>query len=150
MKRAVYYGVTLGGCALSVFLFWNRINLTPLSVLPLALIGVMLLQIVLFKGDFSETGFRTAYGSALSEREEKGLLSCITLSMELFLPLLCPFVLFFSSGWKLLSLAVYVLGLVTGSAVWKIRHGGRVKQRLLEEAEEKRRAQEQESMGKKI
>ena len=121
--------------------FYEYINISALSIGPLFLIALMIFQAILFKNEKVENGYRTAYGSNLTADEENKLLSSGSSFLFATIPWMIPFVLFFPTIVKVLSILVYIIGLVGGLILYRIKNKGKIVNRI--DAEEKER-QEQE------
>ena len=99
MIRTIYYIVAVLLNAFAAVFFYRQIHITFLSLVPFLLMLLMLFQGFYFKKSAEEAekgGTSTAYGSDLTESEEKKLFSYNANSLFAFIPLLVPFVLFFS------------------------------------------------------
>ena len=67
----IYYCITIIANIVVAIVFYKNINVTVLSVMPLFLIALMIFQALLFKNEKVENGFRTTYGSNLTEKKEQ-------------------------------------------------------------------------------
>lgn len=59
----IYYCITILANIAAIPIFYEYINISALSIVPLFLIALMIFQALLFKNEKVENGFRTAYGS---------------------------------------------------------------------------------------
>ena len=137
----IYYCITIIANIVAAIVFYKNINVTVLSVMPLFLIALMIFQALLFKNEKVENGFRTTYGSNLTADEENKMLDRGSSFLLATIPWMIPFVLFFPSIVKVISILVYIVGLVGGLILYRIKNKGRIVNRM--DAEEKER-QEQE------
>jgi len=137
----IYYCITFLANIAAIPIFFEYINISALSIVPLFLIALMIFQAPLFKNEKVENGFRTAYGSNLTADEENKLLSSGSSFLFATIPWMIPFVLFFPAIVKVLSILVYIIGLVGGLILYRIKNKGKIVNRI--DAEEKER-QEQE------
>ena len=137
----IYYCITILANIATIPIFYEYINISALSIVPLFLIALMIFQAILFKNEKVENGLRTAYGSNLTADEENKLLSSGSSFLFATIPWMIPFVLFFPAIVKVLSILVYIIGLVGGLILYRIKNKGKIVNRI--NAEEKER-QEQE------
>ena len=121
----IYYCITIIANIAAVIVFSDRINITSISALPLSLIALMIFQALVFKHEKSEEDFRTAYGSNLTPNEERTLLCLNSISLLAAVPFMIPFIVFFSSPVKLISILVYIVGLIGGSVAYRIKNKGK-------------------------
>lgn len=141
LTMIIYYCITIIANIVAAIVFYKNINVTVLSVMPLLLIALMIFQALLFKNEKVENGFRTAYGSNLTADEENKMLDSGSSFLLATIPWMIPFILFFPSIVKVLSILVYFVGLVGGLILYRIKNKGKIVNRI--DAEEKGR-QEQE------
>ena len=137
----IYYCITIIANIVAAIVFYKNINVTVLSVMPLLLIALMIFQALLFKNEKVENGFRTAYGSNLTADEENKMLDSGSSFLLATIPWMIPFILFFPSIVKVLSILIYFVGLVGGLILYRIKNKSKIVNRI--DAEEKER-QEQE------
>ena len=137
----IYYCISILANVAAIPIFYKYINISALSIVPLLLIALMIFQALLFKNEKVENGFRTAYSSNLTADEENKLLSSGSSFLFATIPWMIPFVLFFPAIVKVLSILVYIIGLVGGLILYRIKNKGKIVNRI--NAEEKER-QEQE------
>ena len=71
LTMIIYYCITIIANIVAAIVFYKNINVTVLSVMPLFLIALMIFQALLFKNEKVENGFRTTYGSNLTEKKEQ-------------------------------------------------------------------------------
>ena len=144
----VYYCITIIANIVASIVFYKNINVTVLSVMPLLLIALMIFQALLFKNEKVENGFRTAYGSNLTADEENKLLSSGSSFLFATIPWMIPFVLFFSAIVKVLSILVYIIGLVGGLILYRIKNKGKIVNRINAEEKERQEQEKKEQLGK--
>ena len=137
----IYYCITILANIAAIPIFFEDINISALSIVPLFLIALMIFQALLFKNEKVEIGFRTAYGSNLTADEENKMLDSGSTFLFATIPWMIPFILFFPAIVKVLSILVYIIGLVGGLILYRIKNKGKIVNRI--NAEEKER-QEQE------
>ncbi|MBQ8407877.1 MAG: hypothetical protein IJY39_03345 [Clostridia bacterium] len=143
MKFVVYYCVVLFGCAVSLVLFFEDLNITAMSVVPIFLMGLSIFQVYLFKNEKGEN-----YGSNYNEKEQSDIVRFMSVSMMLSVPLHIPFIFFWQSGYKLLSSAVYLFGLFGGALFFRLQNGRQVSDRLKNETKEAEEQKRREELGK--
>ena len=147
MKRWLY--IVVWGLQLALATaFWEYIQLHLLSLIPLALMAIMLFQAAMFKHTPDTHGMSTAYGSGLCAAEERSMGEVFSLVLSLIAPFCLPFSLFFAPWVKVLSLLLYGGALLGGALLFRLRHGSEVKRRLAREKEELRRQKAREEQGK--
>ena len=75
----IYYCITILANIAAIPIFYEYINISALSIVPLFLIALMIFQALLFKNEKVENGFRTAYGSNLTADEKTNCLVAVHL-----------------------------------------------------------------------
>ena len=151
MIRTIYYIVAVLLNAFAAVFFYRQIHITFLSLVHFLLMLLMLFQGFYFKKSAEEAekvGTSTAYGSDLTESEEKKLFSYNANSLFAFIPLLVPFVLFFPSGFKLLSILVYLFGFVSGSLFYRVRSNKERRRRAKAQKEDLKKQRQREEQGR--
>ena len=144
----IYYCITILANSASIPIFFEYINISALSIVPLFLIALMIFQALLFKNEKVENGFRTAYGSNLTADEENKLLSSGSSFLFATIPWMIPFVLFFPAIVKVLSILVYIIGLVGGLILYRIKNKGKIVNRIDAEEKERQEQEKKEQLGK--
>ena len=148
MKWVIYYIVTLGLNLVGVMVFHDRLNLVFNSVIPLFMIGLSIFQIGYFSKHPHKKDFNTNNNSDLTEGEWARMTSCMISSYLIFIPLMIPFVWFFSAGVKLLSILVFLLAFTGGMIWYRLRHGKDYQTRFAKENKELEEQQKREELGK--
>ena len=144
----IYYYVTVLTNIAAIFIFFKNINITILSIIPIMLISLMIFQAKFFKSERIENGFRTAYGSNLTADEENKMLDSGSSFLLATIPWMIPFVLFFPSIVKVISILVYIIGLVGGLILYRIKNKGRIVNRMDVEEKERQEQEKKEQLGK--
>ena len=144
----IYYYITIISNIVASIVFHKSINVTGLSVMPLFLIALMIFQALIFKNEKVENGFRTAYGSNLTADEENKLLSSGSSFLFATIPWMIPFVLFFPAIVKVLSILVYIIGLVGGLILYRVKNKGKTVNRIDAEEKERQEQEKKEQLGK--
>ena len=126
----------------------KHINMTPVSMVPVSMILLTILQVFLFKDTQEEEGFSTAYGSNINAREHHTMTQYMRFSLMLSLPWQFAFVIFFSNPVKFLSCLWYIVFLVTGGIVFRVKHGKQIKHRHQAQHDELEEQSKREEMGK--
>ena len=144
----IYYCITILANIVAVIVFHKSINISVLSVMPLFLIALMIFQAHIFKNEKVENGFRTAYGSNLNADEENKLLSSSSSFLFATIPWMIPFILFFPSFVKALSVLVYIVGLVGGLILYRIKNKVKIVNRIDAEEKERQEQEKKEQLGK--
>ena len=144
----IYYCITILANIAAIPIFFEYVNISALSIVPLFLIALMIFQALLFKNEKVENGFRTAYGSNLTADEENKLLSSGSSFLFATIPWMIPFVLFFPAIVKVLSILVYIIGLVGGLILYRIKNKGKIVNRINAEEKERQEQEKREQLGK--
>ncbi len=144
----IYYCITIIANIVAAIVFYKNMNVTVLSVMPLLLIALMIIQALLFKNEKVENGFRTAYGSNLTADEENKMLDSGSSFFLATIPWMTPFILFFPSIVKVLSILVYFVGLGGGLILYRIKNKGRIVNRIDAEEKERQEQEKKEQLGR--
>lgn len=148
LTMIIYYCMTIIANIVAAIVFHKSINITGLSVMPLFLIALMIFQALIFKNEKVKNGFRTAYGSNLTADEENKMLGSGSSFLFATIPWMIPFVLFFPSIVKVLSILVYLVGLVGGLILYRIKNKGKIVNRIDAEEKERQEQEKKEQLGK--
>ena len=144
----IYYCITIIANIVAAIVFYKNINVTVLSVMPLFLIALMIFQALLFKNEKVENGFRTTYGSNLTADEENKMLDSGSSFLLATIPWMIPFILFFPSIVKVISILVYIVGLVGGLILYRIKNKDRIVNRMDAEEKERQEQEKKEQLGR--
>jgi hypothetical protein len=132
--------------------FWKNINITTLSIAPIATIIVGIIMALVLKSAASDSTMNdTAYNTSsisLADNETMERNKYMSYSVLMGIPLQIPFVLFFSGGVKLLTIIVFVLSLIVGGVVFKMRRGKSITTRASQISSELEEQKKKEEMGK--
>ena len=148
LTMIIYYCITIIANIVAAIVFYKNINVTVLSVMPLFLIALMIFQALLFKNEKVENGFRTTYGSNLTADEENKMLDSGSSFLLATIPWMIPFILFFPSIVKVISILVYIVGLVGGLILYRIKKKGRIVNRMDAEEKERQEQEKKEQLGR--
>ena len=148
LTMIIYYCITIIANIVAAIVFYKNINVTVLSVMPLFLIALMIFQALLFKNEKVENGFRTTYGSNLTADEENKMLDSGSSFLLATIPWMIPFILFFPSIVKVISILVYIVGLVGGLILYRIKNKGRIVNRMAAEEKERQEQEKKEQLGR--
>lgn len=144
----IYYCVAIFVNVIAACVFYQKINITTMSLLPLFLIALMIFQAIMLKKEKTENGFRTMYGSDLTENEENDLMKSGATFLFATIPWMIPFVIFFPSFVKVFSVIVYIIGFVGGLLLYKIKNKGKIVNRIDAEKKEREEQEKIEQLGK--
>lgn len=144
----VYYSITILANIIAIFIFHKNINISALSIIPLILIALMIFQAYFFKKEKAENGFRTTYGSNLTNDEENNMLNSASTFLLATIPWITPFIFFFPSFVKILSVLVYIVGLIGGLILYRIKNKGKIVDRIDVEEKERQEQEKREQLGK--
>ena len=143
-KFSIYYIVhTVINMALLIA-FRANIIVDFLSVLPVFLIVLMLIQAPMFKVDIhrssvGDTAYSTGNTVRLTDDELEKQYKYMRYSFYGLIPFVFPFIFFFSSYVKLCSIIPYILAYIVGNVIFKVKYGKAIKERLESEKEELRK-----------
>lgn len=144
----IYFCITILANIAAIPIFYKYINISVLSIVPLFLIVLMIFQAHIFKNEKVENGFRTAYGSNLTADEENNLLGNGSSFLFATIPWMIPFIIFFPAIVKVLSILVYIIGLVGGLILYRIKNKGKIVNRIDAEEKEHQEQEKKEQLGK--
>ena len=144
----IYYCITILANIAAIPIFFEYINISALSIVPLFLIALMIFQALHFKNEKVENGFRTAYGSNLTADEENKILDSGSTFLFATIPWMIPFILFFPAIVKVLSILVYIIGLVGGLMLYRIKNKSKIVNRINAEEKERQEQEKKEQLGK--
>ena len=144
----VYYSITILANIIAIFIFHKNINISALSIIPLILIALMIFQAYFFKKEKVENGFRTTYGSNLTNDEEINMLNSASTFLLATIPWIIPFIFFFPSFVKILSVLVYIVGLIGGLILYRIKNKDKIVDRIDVEEKERQEQEKKEELGK--
>ena len=151
-KFSIYYIVhTVINMALLIA-FRANIIVDFLSVVPVFLIVLMLIQAPMFKVDIhrnslGDTAYSTGNTVRLTDDELEKQYKYTRYSFYGLIPFVFPFIFFFSSYAKLFSIIPYILSYVVGNVIFKVKYGKAIKARLELEKEELRKQLQNEELG---
>ena len=148
MKWLVYHVACITVELLCVVMLPQYIRITSLSLVPIAMILLTILQVCLFKDSQQEEGFPTAYGSDLNAHEGNTWTHYMKISLMMSLPWQFAFVMFFHSPVKLLSCLWYALFFAGGGVAFRIKHASRIMQRKQVQHDELEKQRKREELGK--
>ena len=144
----IYYCITILANIAAIFIFHKNINISALSIIPLILIALMIFQAYFFKKEKVENVFRTTYRSNLTDNEENNMLNSASTFLLATIPWITPFIFFFPSFVKILSVLVYIVGLIGGLILYRIKNKGKIVDRIDVEEKERQEQQMKEELGK--
>ncbi len=153
MKKTIYFIVTAVLNIAAMVVFFDRINLVYLSLIPLFLIGVTLWQAMIFSSVRSTQDGRNNYATGntarLTDEETDTLNDFSATCLLIAIPLYVPFIFFFPAGIKLLSIAVYFVACFGGSILFRLSPQGKnMRSRLDKEVSDLKAQQAREELGK--
>ena len=144
----VYYSITILANIIAIFIFHKNINISALSIILLILIALMIFQAYFFKKEKVENGFRTTYRSNLTDNEENNMLNSTSTFLLATIPWMIPFIFFFPSFVKILSVLVYIVGLLGGLILYRTKNKSKIIYRIDVEEKERQEQQMKEELGK--
>ena len=151
-KFSIYYIVHIAINIALLIIFRTNIIIDLLSVLPVFLVALMLIQAPMFKVDIhrssvGDTAYSTGNTVRLTDDELEKQYKYTRYSFYGLIPFVFPFIFFFSSYAKLFSIIPYILSYVVGNVVFKVQYGKAIKARLESEKEELRKQLQKEELG---
>lgn len=144
----IYYCIATIANVVAIIAFYKNINITGLSIVPIFLIALMIFQALMFKHEKVENGFRTKYGSNLTADEENAMQSVGSKFLYATIPWMIPFIVFFSSPIKLISVLVYIIGFIGGSVLYVLKNKNKITDRMSAEEKERQEQEKKEQLGK--
>ena len=154
MKKSIYYIVHLVVNLVLLVAFRANIVIDFLSVVPVFLIALMLIQAPMFRVDIhrnslGDTAYSTGNTVRLTDDELEKQYKYTRYSFYGLIPFVFPFIFFFSSYAKLFSIIPYILSYIIGNVIFKVQYGKAIKARLEAEKEELRKQLQKEELGTK-
>ena len=144
----IYYCIAIIANVVAIIAFYKNINITGLSIVPIFLIALMIFQALMFKHEKVENGFRTKYASNLTADEENAMQSVGSKFLYATIPWMIPFIVFFSSPIKLISVLVYIIGFIGGSVLYVLKNKNKITDRMSAEEKERQEQEKKEQLGK--
>ena len=144
----IYYCIAIIANVVAIIAFYKNINITGLSIVPIFLIALMIFQALMLKHEKVENGFRTKYGSNLTADEENAMQSVGSKFLYATIPWMIPFIVFFSSPIKLISVLVYIIGFIGGSVLYGLKNKNKITDRMSAEEKERQEQEKKEQLGK--
>ena len=151
-KISIYYIVHAVINMALLIAFRANIIVDFLSVVPVFLIVLMLIQAPMFKVDnhrnsLGDTAYSTGNTVRLTDDELEKQYKYTRYSFYGLIPFVFPFIFFFSSYAKLCSIIPYILAYIVGNVIFKFKYGKTIKARLELEKEELRKQLQNEELG---
>lgn len=147
MKLIIYYVLAVSANIVSLFVFKNHINVSAVSMIPLILIILAVFQSVHFNKQSETNDFSTAYGSGFNDNEQAQISKYTSKALLIIIPFMIPFVLFFVSPLKAVSIFIYILGLIIGPVVYRIENRDKLRHRINSENKELEEQKKREELG---
>lgn len=144
----IYYSITILANIIAIFIFHKNINISALSIIPLILITLMIFQAYFFKKEKVENGFRTTYRSNLTDNEENNMLNSASTFLLATIPWMITFIFFFPSFVKIFSVLIYIVGLIGGFVIYRIKNKEKITNRMNTEEIERQEQEKKEQLGK--
>ena len=144
----VYYIITIIANVVATVVFFNQLSINTMSIMPAFLIVLMIFQGMIFKHEKVENGFRIKYRGNLTAEEENSMFDVGSRFLFGTIPWMIPFVFFFSTFVKALSIIVYFVGLCGGLFVYRIKNKRRINTRIENEKAELLDQEKKEELGK--
>ncbi len=148
MKRILYYIIVLAAEIVCAIVFRARLNITAMSVLPLFLIALSTYQAIFFNRYRRPEDFNAVYYSELTDAEFEKMSVCVRDAYIFSVPLYLPFVLFFSSWVKLLSMILFMASVAGGAIYFRLRYGRELHARYDKEKKELDEQKRREELGR--
>ncbi len=148
----IYYFIMILGTVISAWLFRDHIVLSPASLAPVIGMGILLLIAAMYRTDspdMRENLKGAAYGSSLTDKEEKAALKLWSKFCFYGAPFHLPLILFGGAGVKTVGVLVIVLGTLASATVgFRVKHQKKIRARLNAEEEDLKRQIQREEQGK--
>lgn len=152
MKYAMPFYIILAVIlnAVLTIIYIDHISINASSLIPIAVLMLMLIQSLLMFSN-SRTYGDTAYSHSslirLTDAEEQELYAILRKTLLCLVPLCIPFVLFFSTYVKLLSIMIYFVSFIASGIIFKLKNRNKIKGRIQKEAHDLREQQKKEELG---
>ena len=146
----IYYIIMILLNIAAAIVFCNNLNITFLSVIPIAIMVLMLFQANYFKNEKTEKGFSSNFTPVDDYTHEEGetLLQYAARALFIAIPWFVPFVLFFPNVVKIVSVFLYMISLALGGLIYRIKNKGALNNRVNAEKEELEKQKQSEELGK--
>lgn len=152
MVLILYYVVMILGNVLSAWFFRDQIQLLAASLAPVIGMGSMVFIAAMYRTDapdMRENFQHTAYGSPLTEKEEKTALRFWSKCCFYGAPLHLPLILFGGAGVKTVGTLLIVLSTLAAAALgFRVKYQRSIRARLDAENEERKRQIQREEQGR--
>ena len=149
MKYFIYYVLTATINIIIAVVFKSRIVLSKLSFVPVFLLLLSIFEAIYFYNNSERTDSDTNYSlnSYRLKNEEWSIFTeYMMISFLLSIPLYIPFIIFFD--WlKLISILIFLLCFILGSAVFKLRFRKQLNANKSKEKEELEKQKAKEELG---
>ena len=146
MCRIIYYSAAILLNIMSIFILHHRIQITATSMIP-ALLSFLSFFLAFYYAHNRENDTTYSTNTHISEAEWRDFTSYISHSHLMAIPLYLPFIWFFSSWIKLLSILLFLLTFIGSSAVFRIKHGKALQSRNEKEKNELQKQKRKEELG---
>ena len=143
----LYFCLMLLANVVLAIIFHQSITVTLFSLIPLFLVVIMIFQSIYFKSDDTKHTFSTAYHSGFTHKEEAEMSLVASKALLYAVPLMIPFVLFFSSLIKAVSIIVYLVSFAAGPLVYRIKNKDSLNHRANSEKIELETQLQKEELG---
>ncbi len=119
----IYLIISILATIASVFIFFENIIVSSGSVCPLFLIGLSILQAVIFKSEKRDHTNETNYSIQELDYESINLsMQYHALTKIAIIPLLCVFIIYFDTAYKIaVSMGIYLLSFLPVRLLVKFR-----------------------------
>ncbi|MBE6705913.1 MAG: hypothetical protein E7583_11670 [Ruminococcaceae bacterium] len=144
----LYYIILIILCTAFSIVFCDHINITMASLLPLFLMMLSVFQSVYFHNHREKKDFNINNDSPLTEKEWEKVAVYMRNSYMIVTPLFVPFVMFFTSWAKAISIILYLIGFVGGMLYYRLRYHKEIKRRVSDEMTELKEQKKKEELGK--
>lgn len=146
MCRIIYYSTAIMLNIISIFLLHHRIQITATSMIP-ALLSLLSVFLAFYYAHNRENDTTYSTKINISNVEWRKFTSYISCSHLIAIPLYLPFIWFFSSWVKLLSILLFLLAFIGSNAVFRIKHGKECQSRNDREKNELQKQKRKEELG---
>jgi len=143
-----YYLISFSITVFFAIVFREHIRITSLSVIPLICMALSVFMSLFNRNQQKESLNYNLNTIELSDHEYAQIAFFSSLPHSLGIPLHLPFILFFTSPIKFLSIVIFLICFILGPLIFRAKHKNQLYDRLTREETEKREQMQKEELGK--
>jgi len=147
-QMKLYYFVLCTIYLSLTIVFHDSIIISVTSIVPVILILLSIIQAGYFHNHRSKKDFNINNDAPIKDEEWEKAAEYMRNSYMIIIPLFVPFILFFSTWGKVVSLILYFIGFSAGIIYYRIRNYKVINQRMNDEKSELKEQIKREELGK--